>query len=285
MKNWQIPGLLAILIIGFLLISGCTQDNDKYCRENFPGTVYDSSSKMCEHTTTPIPVVQTNTQGENDQLFLSTAIKYNDEISTATQIFAKILTEENLWLSNIKQKELEYQYALDDLANEKAYASDLAENYYNKVVRAGNDVALVRQYTIAYNDAKAKQEKNIAAAQNIVDAKKAAIEYAEKKPIDLKSKGLDVNVLSATCTRAINQLTPMTVSPELQPVKNQYLTAISNYKNGGDSIATADNYFTQGQVSSGIVSYNQGIGYIETGTNQLDSTTLLIKQYRTKLGI
>jgi len=55
MKNWQIPGLLTILIIGFLLISGCTQDNDKYCRENFPGTAYDPSSKMCEKIVTQIP--------------------------------------------------------------------------------------------------------------------------------------------------------------------------------------------------------------------------------------
>jgi hypothetical protein len=48
MEKWQITGFLAVLIIGFLLISGCTQDNDKYCRDNFPGTVYSPSSKMCE---------------------------------------------------------------------------------------------------------------------------------------------------------------------------------------------------------------------------------------------
>ena len=55
MKNWQITGFLTILIIGFLLISGCTQDNSKYCSDNFPGTVYDPSTKMCEHTPTPTP--------------------------------------------------------------------------------------------------------------------------------------------------------------------------------------------------------------------------------------
>jgi hypothetical protein len=130
MKNWKIFGIFAFLIIGTMLVSGCSQDNSKYCRDNFPGTYYDPSSKMCEHTTTPTPTQQTNPQGENDKLFLSTAIKYNDEISIAAQIFVKIFTEEDRWLSNIKQKELEYQYALDDLANEKAYASDLAENYY-----------------------------------------------------------------------------------------------------------------------------------------------------------
>jgi hypothetical protein len=57
MKNWEITGFLAILIFGFLLISGCTQDNSKYCSDNFPGTYYDPSSKMCEHATTPTPQI------------------------------------------------------------------------------------------------------------------------------------------------------------------------------------------------------------------------------------
>jgi len=53
MKNWRIIGFLAILIISFLLISGCTQDNSKYCSDNFPGTYYDPTTKMCEHTQIP----------------------------------------------------------------------------------------------------------------------------------------------------------------------------------------------------------------------------------------
>jgi hypothetical protein len=52
LKKWQITGFLAVLIIGFLLISGCTQDNNKYCSDNFPGTYYDPSSKMCEYIVT-----------------------------------------------------------------------------------------------------------------------------------------------------------------------------------------------------------------------------------------
>jgi hypothetical protein len=32
------------------------QDNNKYCRDNFPGTIYDPSSKMCEHTLEPTPI-------------------------------------------------------------------------------------------------------------------------------------------------------------------------------------------------------------------------------------
>lgn len=60
MKKWQITGFLAVLIIGFLLISGCTQDNNKYCSDNFPGTYYDPSSKMCEH----YPAVDSSSQSK-----------------------------------------------------------------------------------------------------------------------------------------------------------------------------------------------------------------------------
>ena len=65
MKKYQITGFLAVLIIGFLLISGCTLDNDKYCRDNFPGTYYDPLSKMCEHTLEPnsIPSPTPSTSG------------------------------------------------------------------------------------------------------------------------------------------------------------------------------------------------------------------------------
>jgi len=56
MINWKITGILAVLIIGFLMISGCTQDNSKYCSDNFPGTYYNPSSKMCEHTLEPTPI-------------------------------------------------------------------------------------------------------------------------------------------------------------------------------------------------------------------------------------
>lgn len=285
MKNRQNIGFLAVLIVGFLLISGCTQDNDKYCRDNFPGTVYDTSSKMCERTPTPTLAQQTNPQSENDQLFLSTAIKYNNEISTAMQIFNKILTEENRWLSNIEQKQVEYENALNDLAYEKGIASDITDEYLYDMKHAGGDVATVRDLSISYKRTMEIQNKNIASAQKVVDAKKTAIFAVIDNPIDLKSKGLDVNVLSATCKRAIDQLTPIAVSPELQPTKDQYLTAISNFKKGGDSVATADNYFTHGQEALGYDAFKTGIAYIETGTNQLDSTTLLIKQYKTKLGI
>ena len=61
MKNWQITGLYAILILGFLLISGCTQDNYKNCSDNFPGTTYNPSSKMCEKIAAQTPATPTPT--------------------------------------------------------------------------------------------------------------------------------------------------------------------------------------------------------------------------------
>jgi hypothetical protein len=56
LKKWEITGFLAVFILLFLLISGCTQDNSKYCSDNFPGTYYDPTSKMCEHTLEPTPI-------------------------------------------------------------------------------------------------------------------------------------------------------------------------------------------------------------------------------------
>ena len=61
MKTWQITGLYAILILGFLLISGCTQDDNKYCNDNFPGTSYNPSSKICEKIATQTPATPTPT--------------------------------------------------------------------------------------------------------------------------------------------------------------------------------------------------------------------------------
>jgi murein DD-endopeptidase MepM/ murein hydrolase activator NlpD len=61
MKTRHITGLFAILILGFLLISGCTQDNNKYCSDNSTGSSYDLSSKMCEKISTETPVALTPT--------------------------------------------------------------------------------------------------------------------------------------------------------------------------------------------------------------------------------
>ncbi|MDO8874214.1 MAG: hypothetical protein Q7V05_16030 [Methanoregula sp.] len=267
--------LFIVLLVATIITAGCVGGNQN--------SVVTPSPPTLTVTITSTTTQQTNPQLESDKLFLSTAIEYNDEFSIATQIFAKILKEENRWLSNVKQTERDYQNALDDLEMEKSIASDLNLKYNRNMQNAGSDVSLARIYTMAYNQNTADQTKLITLAQNVVDVKKAVMDAA-KKPIDLKSKGLDVNVLNATCTRAIDQLTPIEVSSELQPTKDQYLTAISNFKKGGDCVATAVNYYNQGQVSSGTDSYDKGIAYIETGTNQLDSSTLLLQQYKTRMG-
>ena len=61
MKNCQITGFYAILILGFLLMSGCTQDTPKYCSDNSPGTTYNPSTKMCEKIATQTPATPTPT--------------------------------------------------------------------------------------------------------------------------------------------------------------------------------------------------------------------------------
>jgi hypothetical protein len=68
MKNWQIFGVFTFLIIGTILISGCTQDNDKYCRENYPGTTYDPVSKLCEKIGTQTHAQQTSIVGKKTDL-------------------------------------------------------------------------------------------------------------------------------------------------------------------------------------------------------------------------
>jgi hypothetical protein len=67
MKNWQIFGIFTFLIIGFLLISGCTQDNYQYCRDKYPGTVYNPSSKLCEKIISETPTPPFATQSVTDE--------------------------------------------------------------------------------------------------------------------------------------------------------------------------------------------------------------------------
>ena len=80
MKTWQITGLFAILILGFLLISGCTQDNNKYCSDNSPGSSYNLSSKMCEKISTETPVTPTPTAVRTKLAFLQIIPHYLQQI-------------------------------------------------------------------------------------------------------------------------------------------------------------------------------------------------------------
>lgn len=105
MKKWVTMGILAGLIIGMVLMSGCTQDNYKYCSDNFPGTKYDPSSKMCEHYPTLTPVL-TVVQTQNPIIGvwrLSYASGYDDRIrfnadNTFVESFYSISKKQTIFL-------------------------------------------------------------------------------------------------------------------------------------------------------------------------------------------
>ena len=80
MKNWQIFGVFTFLIIGTILISGCTQDNNKYCSDNFPGSHYDPSTKLCEHYPASTPAQQISyTNYQNLRIGESVVLTSNGE--------------------------------------------------------------------------------------------------------------------------------------------------------------------------------------------------------------
>jgi hypothetical protein len=86
LKKWQITGFLAVLIIGFLMISGCTQDNSKYCTDHFPGTYYNPSSKMCEHP--PVPTLSVEQlKSQSQSISYANLMRYSDNYTNSVVYF------------------------------------------------------------------------------------------------------------------------------------------------------------------------------------------------------
>jgi hypothetical protein len=89
--------ILLIFLSAFVagMFSGISRDNYQYCSANYPGTIYDPTTKMCEHIVTqtpyptPTPAQQTNTISENDRLFASTSINYLTEFVFETEQLQK----------------------------------------------------------------------------------------------------------------------------------------------------------------------------------------------------
>ena len=147
MKNWQITGFLSILAIGFLLISGCAQDNDKYCTDNFPGTYYDPSTKMCEHTSTPTPTP-------------TPQIVYVTVTISPTPTPTPIPT-----INKNSVAYLNYQNDLREIEDLQTEFKIIQSNYLAEMQNAGRDVAWARALTIEYNKLKTEYEIRLEAAQ------------------------------------------------------------------------------------------------------------------------
>jgi hypothetical protein len=85
MKNWQITGILTILIIGFLLISGCIQDNYQNCQDKYPGTKYNPSTKECDS----IPIVSQTTSISSSTSTNADSAAHNKMVQMFTWTAAK----------------------------------------------------------------------------------------------------------------------------------------------------------------------------------------------------
>lgn len=260
-----------------VLISGCTtkdQSSDTVIRST-PTTILQTPAQ---------PTSTIDIQKSNDIKFLSEAAKSNDEMTLAVSNFNNVVSEVSIWYSNVQNAESAYQNALEYLESEQAIADTITSRYLSNLQRAGNDVSYVRTLTIQHNQDIAEVNSYIAAAQTEVDRTNTARTTAIKKPMDLEAKGLDIKVLNTTSAQVINKLSPLPVSSELQPVKDQYLAAMSSYRNAGDTFEIAVNYYKIGKLSDGDASLEKATTYIKSAKNQIDSCNLKLHQYKNKIG-
>jgi hypothetical protein len=86
--------------------------------------------------------------------------------------------------------------------------------------------------------------------------------------------------LISTCSDATIELSAIRVSPELQPTKDEFLSAVSDLKKAGASIVTAVDYYNQGQISLAVSYLEQGNTYTESANAKLKTLTQLAEQYK-----
>ena len=100
---------------------------------------------------------------------------------------------------------------------------------------------------------------------------------------DIESMYLVAKKESSTCTDAINELTPLPVSPELQPTKEMLLSAISDDKNAADNLVTAGDEYNNGQTIIALKHINAGTAYTKSSIAKTKTVTQLLQQYRDKV--
>jgi hypothetical protein len=164
MKNSVKIGIISGLVIGMVLISGCTRDNSKYCAETFPGDTYNATSNMCEKIITPTPQVVYVTV-----LVTSTPTPVTAKPTIPTPTPIPTLNKNSVAYQNYKD-DLQY---IEDLKTERAIVQS---NYLKEMQNAGSDVAWARALTIEYNKLEAAYEIKLKAAQT-----RAAADLADAK--------------------------------------------------------------------------------------------------------
>ena len=77
--------------------------------------------------------------------------------------------------------------------------------------------------------------------------------------------------LSVTSSQGINEVTAIQVSPALQPIKDEFLSALSDFKKAGEYTVTALEYFNKGQAPFAESTLKQVTTYLDSGNVKLDT--------------
>jgi hypothetical protein len=77
--------------------------------------------------------------------------------------------------------------------------------------------------------------------------------------------------LSVTSSQGINEVTAIQVSPALQPIKDEFLSALSDFKKAGEYTVTGVEYFNRGQTPFAESTLKQAAAYLDSGNVKLDT--------------
>jgi hypothetical protein len=267
-KNISIYYLLMICLV-MVFSAGCASSPET--KSTTPGSTLPRTTQPTTSTIT------------NDEKFITEAATISNELAIATDIFHNAVTEMDTGIENAQLAETAYQNAVADLQQEQANLNALQTEYLLAVEKAGSDVAAVQYLKSEYDPAITAQKTRVTDAQSMVDkydtARKNAIE-----PIDFKANGIDITLLRTTSQKGIDLLTPVAVPVDLQPVKDQYLAALSSYKKAGDQFSTAVTYYNDGKLTECTTAINQSSATVQAGNNQMDIYRIKLQQYENKIG-
>lgn len=100
---------------------------------------------------------------------------------------------------------------------------------------------------------------------------------------NVESWGYWANKLKSTCSDAKNELSPISVSPEFQPVKDECLGFFSDYEKSADSDITAIEYVKKKDYTSAVKYIKQGQVFADSGKAKLNACTQLLVIYNDKI--
>ena len=292
-KKKKIFGAIIVIVVIIVAITAGAiyswnhQDWGAYCSKNFPGSVFNSTSNECEISSTdPVSVPTVNSSGtgtlDDDKVFLIEAGQTADEMESASEIFLSTIDVFREATAKVDNAETNYEYAVGLLNEEQSLRNSTASDYASAMASTGRDVDLARDLTSYYRSLLDSQDSLIASYKQDVQKYDAA-RKAALQPIDFAGKGIDIGVLSDTSQKNIDKLSALPVSSDLQPMKDQYIAALTSYKKSGDAFTESIDYYNKGDITDCTKSITQSTSYIEAGKNQLQMATLKLKEYQNKI--